>query len=84
VKRSDGGGGDRWWNWHWSNVELHDDRAEAFADAMGAGTHTLTYLVRATLPGRFTAAPARAEAMYEPHVNGRTAPAELVVAERKR
>jgi hypothetical protein len=85
VQRGDGYGGgrdDRWWNWTWSYVELGDDRADAFADVMRPGAHTFTYLVRATLPGRFTAAPARAEAMYEPDVTGRTAPADIVVAER--
>lgn len=87
VKRSDGytgGRDDRWWNWSWSYVELGDDRADAFADVLRPGTHTFSYLVRATLPGRFTAAPARVEAMYEPDVAGRTAPADVVVAERKK
>jgi hypothetical protein len=38
-----------------------------------------SYLVRATTAGRFTAAPARAEEMYEPEVFGRTAATILEV-----
>ena len=43
------------------------------------GRHVFSYLVRATTPGRFTAAPARAEEMYEPEVFGRTGAATVDV-----
>ena len=57
----------------WTHQELRDDRALAFADRLPAGRHLYEYVVRATIPGRFVAAPAMAEAMYEPDVNGRSA-----------
>ena len=52
----------------------------SFADRMRGGSFKLSYLVRATIAGEFTAAPAHAEAMYEPAVTGRSAAARLVVS----
>jgi uncharacterized protein YfaS (alpha-2-macroglobulin family) len=63
----------------WIHRELRDSRALAFADRLPAGTHQFEYVARATIPGRFTASPARAEAMYEPDVNGRSALARIEV-----
>jgi uncharacterized protein YfaS (alpha-2-macroglobulin family) len=58
--------------WVWEYRALHDDRAEFFTEELPAGTTTVEYYARATTPGRFRAAPATAEAMYEPARNGRT------------
>jgi uncharacterized protein YfaS (alpha-2-macroglobulin family) len=70
----------RWyWKPGWTHTELRDDRVLAFADLMDPGTLELEYLARATSPGSFTAAPAHAEAMYEPEVNGRTAARKVEV-----
>lgn len=52
-------------------VEKYDDRVQLFATRLGEGTHEFAYLVRATTAGTFLAAPAWAEQMYEPEVNGR-------------
>ena len=70
----------RYGRYVWSHKELRDDRVLAFADRMPAGSYTLEYRARATIPGRFTAAPAQAEAMYQPDVLGRTAVAQVEVA----
>ncbi|WP_428263157.1 MG2 domain-containing protein [Haliangium sp.] len=64
-------------NWGWTHTEMRDQRVLGFIDDMRAGTMTLEYLARATLPGRFTAPPARAEEMYAPENYGRS-PAEIV------
>ena len=70
-----------WWSRPvWTHRELRDDRVLAFSDRMPRGKHTLEYTARATIPGKFTAAPAQAEAMYEPDVMGRTAAEGLEVA----
>ena len=61
----------------WRHVEMRDDRAEAFALELDAGTHDFEYTVRATTPGTFVAGPTKAEDMYAPETFGRTA-AELV------
>jgi uncharacterized protein YfaS (alpha-2-macroglobulin family) len=62
-----------WWRrGGFDRVERHDDRVLLFATRLSEGRHVFSYLVRATTAGRFTAAPARAEEMYEPEVFGRT------------
>jgi len=63
----------------WTHEEQRDDMVLGFADRMRAGTLTLEYLARATIPGSFTALPAHAEAMYEPDINGRTASLSVTV-----
>ncbi len=63
----------------WTHTELHDDRVLGFADRMN-GRLELTYLVRATLPGSFSALPARAEEMYAPATNGRSAARKVTVS----
>ena len=72
-----------WWGgWRtlWQNQELHDDRAQVFADLLGAGDSQHEYLVRATSAGRFTAPPATVEAMYQPTLNGHSAATTLEIS----
>lgn len=71
-------GQDRWWG-SFNHVELRDDRVLLFADYLGRGEHTYTYLARATTPGTFAHPPAYGEQMYLPEVNGRTATGTLTV-----
>ncbi|HEY1307111.1 MAG TPA: alpha-2-macroglobulin family protein [Vicinamibacterales bacterium] len=62
-----------WWRFSgFDRVERFDDRVQLFATRLAEGTHTFTYIVRATTAGSFRTAPARAEEMYEPEVFGRT------------
>lgn len=64
----------RWW-WSWgdfNNSELRDDRVVVFADYFSKGTHTYTYLVRATTYGQFELPTTKAEEMYMPEVFGTT------------
>jgi len=44
-----------------------------FGTRLSEGTHTFSYIVRATTAGTYRTAPAHAEEMYEPEVFGRTA-----------
>ena len=70
-----------WWNWTWyDHQNLRDDRAEAFASYLRAGTHEYSYVARATTPGTFVVPPARAEEIYAPEVFGRSG-SDLVVVE---
>jgi uncharacterized protein YfaS (alpha-2-macroglobulin family) len=63
-----------WWERSgFDHVERHDDRVELFATRLGEGTHTFSYMLRATTAGTFITAPLHAEQMYEPEVFGRTA-----------
>ncbi len=57
---------------YFDHIERHDDRIDLFANRLPPGTHTFTYLVRATTAGTFRTPPARASQMYEPEVFGRT------------
>jgi len=65
----------------WDHVNMRDDRAEAFAHELREGSHVFAYSVRATTPGVFVAAPAKAEEMYEPETFGRSAGSVVVVEE---
>ncbi|HVV86374.1 MAG TPA: alpha-2-macroglobulin family protein [Kofleriaceae bacterium] len=56
----------------WDHRNLRDDRSEAFTMELPAGSHRFSYTVRATTPGTFLAAPARAEEMYSPETFGRS------------
>jgi uncharacterized protein YfaS (alpha-2-macroglobulin family) len=63
----------------WDHRNLRDQRSEAFAMNLREGTHQLTYTARATTPGTFIAAPAKAEEMYSPETFGRSASETVVV-----
>ncbi len=70
------------WDWSWDYRELRDDRVQAFRDTWGGHVPLLLrFLARATTVGRFVAPGARAEAMYRPSVQGRTAAGRLEVVE---
>jgi len=75
-----GGAADSWWRWTWyEHQNLRDDRAEAFASYLWAGTHEYSYVVRATTPGTFVVPPAKAEEIYAPEVFGRSGTDTVVV-----
>lgn len=77
------GGGDDWFSrlqrGGFDHIEKFDDRVQLFATRLGDGRHEFSYLARATTAGSFLAAPAWAEEMYEPEVNGRTSAARVEV-----
>lgn len=68
-----------YWRSGFDHLQRYDDRVDLFATSLAQGLHTVTYLARATTPGRFYAAPPTAEAMYEPEVAGRGAGATIVI-----
>ena len=51
-------------------VEFRDDRVSLFAARLARGKHSVSYRLRAEIPGRFSALPARASAMYAPELKG--------------
>jgi len=63
----------------WEYVAMRDNRGEAFMMDLGAGSHRFSYTARATTPGAFIAAPAKAEEMYSPETFGRSAGTTVVV-----
>ncbi|RME04413.1 MAG: hypothetical protein D6805_03065 [Planctomycetota bacterium] len=51
-----------------SNMELRDEKVVFFVSWLQQGTHTISYKLRAEIPGAFHALPTYAEAMYAPKV----------------
>ncbi len=51
-------------------VEMRDDRVCFFVRALARGKHSVSYRMRAEIPGRFSALPARGSAMYAPELKG--------------
>ena len=49
-------------------VEFHDERVAFFARTLARGTHSVSYRLRAEIPGKFHSLPARAQAMYSPEL----------------
>jgi uncharacterized protein YfaS (alpha-2-macroglobulin family) len=63
----------------WNHVEMRDNRSEAFSMQLAEGSHRFSYTARATTPGTFIAAPAKAEEMYSPETFGRSAGTTIVI-----
>jgi uncharacterized protein YfaS (alpha-2-macroglobulin family) len=51
-------------------MELRDDRVSFFVRALARGKHSVRYRLRAEIPGKYSALPARAYAMYAPELKG--------------
>jgi uncharacterized protein YfaS (alpha-2-macroglobulin family) len=68
-----------WWQW-FEHQNLRDDRAEAFASVLWAGTYDYTYVARATTPGTFVVPPTKAEEIYAPETFGRSG-SDVVIVE---
>jgi uncharacterized protein YfaS (alpha-2-macroglobulin family) len=51
-------------------MELRDERVCLFTRVLPRGKHSVSYRVRAEIPGTFSALPTRAEAMYAPELRG--------------
>ncbi len=49
-------------------VEFRDNRVVFFARALARGKHSVAYRMRAEIPGKFSALPTRASAMYAPEL----------------
>jgi uncharacterized protein YfaS (alpha-2-macroglobulin family) len=63
----------------YNRKEVRDDRVAFFITQLERGTHTFTYLMRATTAGTFHVLPAQVSLMYEPAAWGRSASAEITV-----
>lgn len=66
---------------YFTHTELRDEKAVLFATYLPRGTYHYTYLIRASLPGRYHVLPAHAEEMYFPEVFGRGAGSLFVIRE---
>ncbi len=66
-----------------SYLELHDERASFFLRELPLGKHSLTYRLRAEVPGSFHALPAKVSAMYSPELRGNSDELQVKVEEKK-
>ncbi|NIO71544.1 MAG: hypothetical protein GTN71_21565 [Anaerolineae bacterium] len=62
------------------HFERREEKAALFIQKVEAGEHVYSYLVRATVPGRFRSMPALVYPVYEPNLWGRSA-SELLQVE---
>jgi uncharacterized protein YfaS (alpha-2-macroglobulin family) len=62
-------------------VELRDNRVAMFVRNLARGRHSLSYRVRAEIPGQFSALPTRASAMYAPELRGNSDELKLRIEE---
>jgi uncharacterized protein YfaS (alpha-2-macroglobulin family) len=49
-------------------MELRDERVSFFVRELARGTHSVSYRLRAEIPGKFSALPTKASAMYAPEL----------------
>lgn len=68
----------------WEYTEQRDDAVRWFAWRLGRGTYAVSYVARATTPGRFVRVPAHAEEMYNPVLGGRTEGGRFTVGDGAR
>ncbi len=61
--------------------KLYDERVAMFVRALPLGRHSLTYRLRAEVPGKFSALPAKASAMYAPELRGNSDEMKLGVVD---
>jgi hypothetical protein len=63
-------------------MELRDEKVAFFVRRLARGKHSVAYRVRAEIPGRFSALPTRAYAMYAPELKGNSDEIKLNIADR--
>ncbi len=60
-------------------MELRDNRVCFFVNSLARGKHSVSYRMRAEIPGRFSALPTRVHAMYAPELKGNSDEIKLLV-----
>ncbi len=62
-------------------IELRDERVCFFVRSLPRGKHSVTYRLRAEIPGKFSALPARGTAMYAPELKANSDEIKLQIAD---
>jgi uncharacterized protein YfaS (alpha-2-macroglobulin family) len=62
-------------------VELRDERICLFVSRLARGKHSISYRLRAEIPGKFSALPTRASAMYAPELKANSDEKKLQVVD---
>jgi uncharacterized protein YfaS (alpha-2-macroglobulin family) len=64
-------------------VEFRDERVAFFLRTLSRGKHSVSYRVRAEIPGQFSALPTRAYAMYAPELKANADEMKLRIADKE-
>jgi hypothetical protein len=64
-------------------MELRDNRVSLFVRNLARGKHSVSYRMRAETPGRFSALPTKASAMYAPELRGNSDELKLNIEDTK-
>jgi hypothetical protein len=62
-------------------VEFRDQKVCFFVPSLARGRHSVSYRLRAEIPGRFSALPTRAYAMYAPELKANSDEIKLRVVD---
>jgi uncharacterized protein YfaS (alpha-2-macroglobulin family) len=62
-------------------VELRDEKVVFFVRSLPRGRHSLSYRMRAEMPGKFSSLPTRAHAMYAPELRANSDEIRLTIAD---
>jgi len=62
-------------------MELRDERVTFFVRRLARGQHSLSYRMRAEIPGKFSALPTRASAMYAPELKANSDEIKLKIVD---
>ena len=63
-------------------TEFRDDRVNFYVQRLARGNHSVNYRLRAEVPGKFSALPARIAAMYAPELKGNSDEIKLKVVDK--
>ncbi len=63
-------------------VEYRDERVAFFVKQLPRGKHSMKYRLRAEIPGKFSALPTKASAMYAPELRGNSDEIKLQIEDR--
>jgi hypothetical protein len=64
-------------------VEFRDERTAFFCRALARGKHSVTYRLRAEIPGKFSALPAKGSAMYAPELRANSDEHKVRIEDKK-
>lgn len=62
-------------------MELHDERVSFFVRSLARGKHSISYRMRAEIPGQFSALPTKASAMYAPELKANSDEIKLKIVD---
>lgn len=78
---SDSDNSNYWWNFWWTHQEDRDTHMSFFVTELQPGKHTVNYIVRPEIPGKYLINPTQLTGMYSNALSGSTSSLRLTVEE---